>query len=358
MDVSFEDYKYYPALRTRPAEMYGYRQLSDESKRNMLPIITLGAWRNQEGISESISQLQKAVGERPFILDLTAESSHQNAALRKVLDSEENFKAWQSYVTDIPNAVPVIQITPSAKNQQIIRQTRQLENSGLGKVAFRITDFLSETDKVTTALSAMDSPENALVIIDVGYIRETMAASIAACVTAINQVREDVEDAIIAVISTSFPASVTSHLDANSGGKRGIIGILERVLHQEIGGSEVAIYGDHSSIHAKVYANAGGRYTPRIDYPLYDAWAFERRPETNSTGYIDAATTLIESYPEILEDGSWGAEMIRKAAEGLIDGMKTPSSWIAARVNMHISRQLALSLESPDGDEEDFDIYE
>lgn len=358
MDINFEDFKYYPALRTRPAEMYGYMQLSGENKDNMLPIMTLGAWRNQEGLSESISQLQKAVEGRPFILDLTAESAHQNKALRTLLDSEDNFKAWQSYVVELPNAIPVVQITPSAKNQQIIRQTRQLEKGGLGKVAFRITDFLSETDKVTTALSAMDSPENALVIIDVGYIRETMAASIAACVTAINQVREDVDDAIIAMISTSFPASVTSHLDTNSGGKRGIISILERVLYQEIGGAEVAIYGDHSSIHAKVYATTGGRYTPRIDYPLYDAWVFERRPETNSSGYVEAATALIASYPEILEDDSWGAKMIRQAANGQIDGMKTPSSWIAARVNMHVSRQLALSLESPDGDEEEFDIFE
>lgn len=354
MDVNFENHQYYPALRTRPAEMYGYMKLSDETKNDLLPIITLGAWRAQDGSAESLSQLQKAVNDRPFILDLSWETAHQDKVVRNLLDADDNFKAWQSYVTAIPNAIPVVQITSSAKNQQIIRQTRQLEKS-VGKVAFRITDFLSETDKVTTALSAMDSPNNALVIIDVGYIRETMAASIAACVTAINQVREDVEDAIIAVVSTSFPASVTSHLDPNSGGKRGIMAILERVLHQEIGGPEVAIYGDHSSIHAKVYPTSGGRYTPRIDYPLYDAWVFERRPDTNSNGYIDAAQDLIKAYPEITEDDSWGAAMIKDASNGVIDGMKTPSSWIAARVNMHITRQLELSSESSEGDEEDFE---
>lgn len=357
MNIDYQDYAYYPALRTRPAEMYGYMQLSDKNKDAILPIITLGAWRNQEGLSEPLSHVQKAVEGRPFILDLTAESAHQNRSLNALLDPSENFSAWRLFVENVPNAIPIIQITQSAKNQQIIRQTRLLEKSGLGRVAFRITDFLSETDKVTTALSAMDSSENALVIIDIGYIRETMAASIAACVTAINQVREDVEDAIITVISTSFPASVTAHLDPSSGGKRGIVNILERVLHQEIGGSAVAIYGDHSSIHAKVYPTSGGRYTPRIDYPLDDAWVFERRPETNATGYIQAAKTLIQSYPEIREDDSWGGRMIRNAASEFIDGMKTPSNWIAARVNMHISRQLSLSLEAPEGDDEDYDVF-
>ncbi len=353
MKIEFEKYGYYPALRTRPSEMFGYSKLSKEDKAKLLPIMTLGIWPKQEGLNESLMQVQKATGDLPFILDLTREATHQNSELKKLLNSDENFKAWREFVKKVPNAIPVVQIPPGTKNPQVIRQAKAFEKMGLEKVAFRITDFGLDAEKVTNALSAMDSAENALVIIDVGYIRETMAASIAASVTAINNVREDVEDAIIAVISTSFPASVTSHTDPNSGGKRGIINILERVLHQEIG-ADAAIYGDHGSIHAKVYPTKGGRYTPRIDYPLYDAWVFERRPDTNSTGYVDAAETIIANYPEIKDDQTWGAEMIRQASTGTIDGMKTPSSWIAARVNMHISRQLELSLEAED-DEEDLD---
>lgn len=355
LKINFEDFGYYPALRTRPSEILGYSRLSKHDKDRLLPIMTLGAWPRQDGLVESLGQTLKAVDKHPFILDLTRELTHQNSELKKLLNADENYKAWREFVKDIPNVIPVVQIPSGAKTPQIIRQAKAFERMGLGKVAFRITDFGIDAEKVTNALSAMDSSENALVIIDVGYIRETMAASIAASVMAINNVREDVEDAIITVISTSFPATVTPHMDTNSGGKRGIMSILERVLHQEIG-SEAAIYGDHGSIHAKVYQTKGGRYTPRIDYPLYDAWVFERRPDTNSAGYIDAAQTLITSYPEIKEDNTWGAEMIQKAANGEIDGMKTPSSWIAARVNMHISRQLELSLEAEEGDEEDFDL--
>lgn len=356
MPINFENFTYYPAIRTRPAEVFGYMNLADSVKDKLLPLITLGSWRNQDGVTESMEQARKAIGDRPLILDVTSEVPHQNNALRKFFDPSDNFGAWRAFIQENSSVIPVVQITPNSKNQQIIRQTREFENSGLGKVAFRITDFRTQVDKVTTALSAMDSPSNALVIIDVGYIRETMAASIAACAQTINQVREDIEDAIITVISSSFPSSVTPFLDPNSAGKRGILSILERELHEEIGGKGVVIYGDHSSIHSRVYTTSGGRYTPRIDYPLYDAWVFERRPETNSQGYVNAASSLLQSYPEILEDESWGAEMIRRASKGNIEGMKTPSSWIAARVNSHITRQLALSSESVDEDEEDFDF--
>lgn len=32
IDVNFRDYLYYPALRTREAEMTGFKQLSEEEK--------------------------------------------------------------------------------------------------------------------------------------------------------------------------------------------------------------------------------------------------------------------------------------------------------------------------------------
>ncbi len=61
---------------------------------------------------------------------------------------------------------------------------------------------------------------------------------------------------------------------------------------------------------------------------------------------------MILKYPEIMDDDSWGAKMIKKASEGSIDGMKTRAKWIAVRVNIHIEKQLALSLLG-DSDEEE-----
>jgi hypothetical protein len=74
----------------------------------------------------------------------------------------------------------------------------------------------------------------------------------------------------------------------------------------------------------------------------------------DGSGYIDAASALISKYPEILEEDSWGAKMIRAAADGEIDGMKARAKWIAVRVNIHIQKQLELSMSTISDEEEDF----
>ena len=348
--IILEEYNYFPALRTRPAEVRGYSFLTQNIKDGLLPLFTLGLWKKDEMIGRSIKELGDALEGRPFLLDITRESAYQNVEVRSLLNPDDNFKNWRNFSSKVGGAIPIVQITPITKKSQVIRQARILEGHGFNKVVFRVTEFKDSIDMVTSALASLDSIENALVIIDAGYIRESMAASLAACVTAINSIREEVEETLISVISTSFPASIIPH--TVDGGMSGAITILERVLHQEIG-ADAAVYGDHGSIHSKVYPVSGGKYTPRIDYPLYDAWVFERRPDTNANGYVQAAQQLVAERPEILEDESWGAEKIRNAADGEIDGMKTPASWIAARVNTHITKQWELSNRDVTDDEDD-----
>ena len=133
MEIFFENYRYYPALRTRPAEMYGYSKLTGHDKDQLIPIITLGSWPRQEGINESMAQTQKAVGNKPFILDLTRELSHQNQEIRNLLNPDENFKAWAKFAAENENVIPVVQIPVGAKTPQIIRQARGFERKGARK---------------------------------------------------------------------------------------------------------------------------------------------------------------------------------------------------------------------------------
>ncbi|WEL58021.1 beta family protein [Pseudomonas kermanshahensis] len=355
MSIIFDQYKYYPSLRSRPAEVLGYDKLSSKHKDSIIPTFTLGTWPRQSSIEVPLSKIVEASSGRPFMLDLTVEPSFLTDDIKQLKDSGANFKNWREFILKIDAPViPVIQITSESKTSQIIRQARELEKAGCNKVAFKVREFGEDTSKIISALSSLDSVENAITIIDAGYVRDTLPASLAGCIATINDIRDEVEDAEITVTATSFPSSVVSFLDPNSGGKRGLIAMYEAKIHEAIG-SGAAIYGDHGSIHSRVYITGGGRYTPRIDYPLNDAWIFERRPENNSSGYIDAARSLIRSYSEISDDDTWGAEMIREAAKGNIDGMKTPASWIAARVNMHLSKQIDFRCSGKLDDEEDYD---
>lgn len=357
MTFDFNDYNYYPNLRSRPAEVKGFAELANACKDAITPVFTLGAWPRQEDTKTSLREVLLASSGRPVMLDLTSDPSYITKDIFELKNPDSNFKNWREFITQIDHPViPVIQINEDSKISQVIRQARYFENNGLGKLAFKIQSFGSQASNVIAALSALDSADNALVIIDAGYIRDTLHASLAGSVTLINTIRDEVDNAIISVTSTSFPASVMPFLDANSKGKSGIIDMLETKLHAAIG-REAVIYGDHGSIHSRVYPAKGGKFIARIDYPLNDAWVFERRADTNSQGYISAAQDLIEDFPEILEDDTWGARKIVSASDGDIENMKTPASWIAARVNMHISRQVDLTGSSTT-DEEDFEDFD
>ena len=255
---------------------------------------------------------------------------------------ENAFQAWRTFCQRYERAVPVVQFgTEAAKRRDTTKQAQQIERS-TGKLAFRIVEFGEQTPLVINALSALDDPRNAIVFIDCGYIRNALAAYTTACIATINQLRTEFPEIQIAVLSTSFPPSTAPFADAS--GLRGSIDILERQLHQKIGGDTVATYGDHGSVHSVVYDEQTiMRWAARIDYPTEIEWYFERRPQNQSEqGYISAAEAIVGLDPEVGTRNIWGEAMIQQAAAGKPHG-KAPSSWIAVRVNIHLSRQIDFS---------------
>jgi Beta protein len=86
---------------------------------------------------------------------------------------------------------------------------------------------------------------------------------------------------------------------------------------------------------------------------MLDVWEFERGG-SDVSGIPLAAKALMSRIKEIDEDETWGAEEIRRAASGDIERLKTRNAWNAVRVNIHITKQLELSLQGIN-DEEDLD---
>lgn len=351
--IEFDEYKYYPSLRTRAAEILGLEKLSYQVKEKILPIITLGKWPRNEEIQTSFDKAINAMEGLPFILDVTKEEKHHCLSSKSLLSPEDNFSNWRSFCLQKENVIPIIQMPDNAKLREIVQQARMIEKEK-GRVAFRIKNINTDVTKVISSLISLDNPERSIVFIDLGYVRGTVPIVASAAITAINQLRNEIPELIISVLTTSFPNSVTNFCRENA--NYGYIDMLERELYQSIGGKNVVIYGDHSSIHSVVYDDMGGRYVPRIDIALDDAWYFERRPGVDSQGYIDAAKSILLKYPEYNENTSWGALMIRNAAKGDISGMGSPAKWIAVRVNQHITRQSELceELEYTDYIDDDF----
>lgn len=341
MKVNFNDRIYYPSLRSRAAELLGLKELSQNVKSNILPIITLGKWPRSDDIQASMDEVLTAMEGLPFILDVTREAAHHNGSSLELLDGLNGFQAWRGFVNRYENVIPVIQLNGSARVRDLTMQALELEKLK-GSIVFKIVDFESDTDKVISIMSALDSPENALIVLDMGYIRNAVPMAASAAIRIINKLRNEIPESSICLTSTSFPQTVSSFVSGASA-TRGSIDMLERELYEIVGGRGVCLYGDHSSIHSVVYPDSQGRYVPRIDLPLDSSWYFERRPDSSKTGYIDAAQAVLRTYPHVNSGTEWGARKIKDAAAGDIERMGSPAKWIAVRVNLHISRQLSLS---------------
>jgi len=348
VNVSYEEYKYFPTLRTRLAEMRGLKELDDVRKRKILPLITLGRWPKAIDFSKSVDKAEEVMNSLPHFLDLTSDATHLGDQQKILRDPANAFEAWRQFAGKYGSAIPVVQLVHGAKVRDIFKQAQALEKS-IGKVAFRIKDFSLDTQMVINAISSLDEPSNAIVFIDCQYIRDALSAYVTAAVATINQLRNEFPSLMVVVLSTSFPSSVLPFSDSTQ--NRGSIDILERQLHARIGGNAVAAYGDHGSIHSVVYDDSPiMRWAARIDYPQNLLWSFERRPgDQTPQGYIDAARAIVKTDPSIGTRNIWGEKMIIDAGQGSTFG-NAPNSWISVRVNIHLSRQIDYSDRIANGD--------
>lgn len=340
-DFDFANFVYFPIIRVRQSEMQGVEMLSDAVKNSILPMLTLGKWRNTDGVDKGLDRILKALGNRPYMFDLSKDDSHQNEFIRSLLDPNSHFKNWTDFAIKTENILPVVQITIDASTRNVVRQALALEAAEQQPI-FRIRDYKRDTDAVVAALTAMDAPERSLVIIDAGYLRELSTLRIKpgvvqSVLNSISRINEEVETQIV-VAGTSYPRAVTDFLGRgdNSCGR---IDMIEWDLFGEI--SDYVLYGDHAGIHSVVYDDAGGTFLPKLDYPKDAFWYFERRPDIrNAEGFADAARRLLERFPEIATDSCWGAQMIYQTATSTGETtINAPATALAVRVNLHISHQ-------------------
>lgn len=337
IDIKFSDFLYYPSLRTRRAELNGLQRLDNEEKKQIIPLLTLGRWPKSDNLEKSMEHCLDSMGDNPFFVDLTYDQDTLSDKINILRNPNNGFENWREFIKSYNKIIPVIQFNDSAPTRDIIQQALKCE-ADFGKIAFRIRDYVKDIPRVIAGMSAISNTENAIVFIDSQFIRNSYAPAKMATISTINEIRRNIPNSYIVSLASSFPQSLP--------GENGVIDIQERSLHMEIGSYNTAFYGDYGSIHAVVYDNPNiMRWSPRIDYPSFFEWIYERRSYTMFSpreGYIDAAQAIVNKYPDIKDEKSWGAKMIIDAANGNPYG-NSPVSWIAVRVNIHLSKQINLS---------------
>lgn len=346
--------KYLPAIRSRQAELRGYRELRPATKASLIPIVSLGKLGRISDTDRVMEAITEAVGGR-FFLDLNSFPGQTCSDHDSLCSPADAFSAWRSLASRQQTAVPVALLREGTAERPFIQQVRRIERDH-GVVVIRSRRPTQDLAAIEAALSAVDDVNNTLVILDFGYIRGALEARENEALRIITALRSIDPAARIITMASSFPKAVSAYGDT-----RGSLEIIERDLHWHIGGDAVAGYGDHASIYPVPFEPQISRFVPRIDYCLDYRWHYERRRDDDG-GYVACANATV-SLPDWDADfarRAWGAAKISETALGgsIPQGFGSPSNWIAARINMHIERQAALAVRPPadEGDGEDGEL--
>lgn len=343
--------RYLPSIRSRQAELRGYSELRAETKGMLHPLVSLGKLGRVADARRVLETISQRVGQ--CFLDLNTFAGQACEQWNELCDPTDNYKRWRDLAASTVGATPVALLRDGATERPFIRQVLLIEED-FGVVVIRSRRPAQDLPSLQAALSAVNDVNNVLIILDLGYVRGALEPKETEARRVISALRTTDPTARIAVISSSYPRAISVY-----GDQRGSLAIIERDLHAQIGGDEVAIYGDHASIYPEPFEPSISRWVPRVDYCTDYAWLYERRRE-DAGGYVQCARQIVSSpdWEPAFAERAWGAEIIRRTAtNGAVEGgFGAPGNWIAARVNMHIERQAALGSAGTADGEDDWDV--
>jgi hypothetical protein len=376
---------YFPAFSTREHELNAYNHADSAAKDRMLPVVTLTREREASSLADSVASLAAAAGGRPVIVDFDPEprpvASHEEieirrrekAAKRKAEGKkpfvpspkqEERYRlqrentiefnrtlellkspaggyaAWMALALSGPNFIPLAKLgDPAAALAQVMAVV-----AADRRIAFRL--HLGVPGAVTAFLAAaagLDGPSRSILILDAGYIRDSVSVARDRVIDALAEIRKHLSppmfDGMVKVcMAGSFPSSLTN--------LPGHLRIQERDLFDLVKADWDVRYGDHASVQRRSGMEAASGWFPHVDVAHLREWHFDRSDKkSNSVGYVDAARVVKGKFHVWRgRSASWGTDMVERASRGMLnDGMglklTTPGPWVGVRVSQHLTHQ-------------------
>lgn len=330
-----EGINYAPVLYTKNSELDALRNIRDELRPSIFPIISL---RPLPRASELSLTINKLIASRPgrFSLDMDcsrygksypAPSSQQ---FNKLFLHNDGFQYYYQLIRNIDGAIPAV-IRCDGDCQFLNSQIDQANLLGRGLVVRIERGNFYRMDDCLDALN--HNAEEVCYVVDAGWSNDILSVQ-PWTYAVINKITDRNPDAEIVVASSSFPSSF-SHM-----GRKGMSSNDDREMFRRMRQSTNAnlIYGDWGSTR-KSSEPTPMRAVPRIDLAHSNEWLSYRR--VAGEDYQRIAQRLIEDSSYDLTIDCWGKELIARLAGGDIEAIKGTARATAARINMHLSVQAA-----------------
>lgn len=332
---------YSPILRSRAAELRGLKELTDQTKGKIFPIIELTRSRrtskNPAGdIVKSVEAVCEILGEQPFITDLTSLESQQNAEFDQLLSEDAGFSAWTNFaLNSLPaQCIPVVHLLEPFELAPFQMQVGEL-NKRFPVLAIRIPTNYADYAVLIGALKfVFPDPSRICLILDAGYVSQRAVSGAHARLSEMLQVVDGVKFYSKTIAASSFPNSVVS---AGGGDDQGEFDLTEVLLWDDLKQRYSDLdYGDYAGVHPMDFTGTVTNWVPRVDVML-DSKFYYHRYRRSDGGYIKSAQEAYKD-PRYIPLACWAEENIKLAAAGTPAG-RSPSFWISNRVNFHLSRQ-------------------
>lgn len=346
VEVSLDEIVYFPSLRTQPAELRALRELDKARKRGMLPLMQLvpeARMPDAGDFRRAAQQAAEVMQGLPHLIDLGRAPLQHALAWRRLADPAQGFRAWREFARGLRHdGIPVVQLSAVAGDRAIAQQAAWIERD-FGLVVFRLRGPVPSAAAMERAIDGLARPERAIVVLDFGTEREWLLGCAGNGRELLARWRARWPRLRVVAMGNSFPATAqwVGRAPLGETPRSGRLVILERELHQRLGGWPLVDYGDHGAVHVP---SEPGPELPggvvRIDYPWQGEWRFERRRrETSDEANRDAALAIVAAAPSFGERGLWGEHEIQEASNGRVYA-RGREAWTAVRVNLHLATQV------------------
>ena len=337
--------------------MNALEELPDKDRDIILPIMPLRGWVGSKKLKNSISRIEKAIGERLWVADIDPTFIEDNIdyiltgkyprevfdEIKSLLDPANGYNNWCQYITNIPNAIPSLQLQDL---EQLEPQIIQFNSLGRGIVVkFTTTDINSGRHLEVLNIVSKLNIDDIFVIFDYGQVSREVLTFAASIVFEVQNSQAILPDAIFSISCSSFPSSFSKE-------SYGENPIYERLLFNIVTNacSEIRmVYSDRGGARAEKISGGGGIPSPRIDYPLANDWRFIRKEfeDFESPGenekeilYTEVATELMDSEYWNPDLHVWGTQVIELTSKGDKFGINSATKATAVRLNIHLHQQL------------------
>lgn len=362
---------YFPRIKTTPAELKAFDNLTDERKAHACPILELTKGI-KENIDGQVKRIRSYIGEEQcFILDLTQDETFQDKTIKDFQNEhQDGYKKWCQFLNDINFEKLIPSLTGSLQHlgdfiKQIEFFDKYFENGFAYRMPVSLNDNMQDLKTLLEKVlfANVKSSQKIYLLLDFKSLTGRDIETFEAKLSEIKVVLEELNfEGTLLPMFSSYP-QVPPPNDTRDGDMgEGDMPLREFALYDVLNKSGLKFkYSDYAFIQPVRKSTGGGLWLPRIDFPTWDRcyWVRyhnkemytdendDRRVKTEPSNEIAyrriAEKVVTEPWYKARKNYivCWGTEEIENAALGEVGG-KSPQHWIAVRANIHMSRVIDL----------------